>query len=177
MKKPNQRPERMAVLRTAIGPSLNGGQTKMSSFEIVHTMTDFYDGPRGGVADFRGRPHAYASLFEKSGVYSDTFLLMPIQEELFRLALEDWEIWLRWERAFYAGEATQETHPALPPDRARHDEISRLIGDRLAPKPELSQRARAEFRYPSEQLLEVCWFPREEEPNQLPEPMPHTRHG
>lgn len=149
----------------------------MSAFERVHTMTAFYDGPREGVADFRGRPHSYSSLFDESIGLSDTFLLMPIQEELLRLALEDWEIWLRWERAFHAGETTQETHPALPADRARHDELTRLIGDRLVPKPELSRRARAEFHYPSKQSLEVRWFPLEEEPNQPSHPMPLTRHG
>jgi len=138
-------------------------------------MTDFYDGPRGGVADFRGRPHAYASLFDESAGYSDTFLLMPIQEELLRLAQEDWQIWLRWERAFHAGEATQDTHPALPPDRARHKELSRLIGDRLVPKPELSLRARAEFRYPSKQVMEVSWQPCEEEPNQAAQTTPGLR--
>lgn len=147
----------------------------MNSFETVHTMTDFYDGPRGGVANFQGRPHAYASLFDESAGYSDTFLLMPIPEELFRLALEDWQIWLRWEHAFYAGEATQDSHPALPLDRAHHEELSRLIGDRLVPKPELSRRARAEFRYPSKQAMEVSWQPTEEEPNQTAHTTPVLR--
>jgi hypothetical protein len=31
------------------------------AFERVHTMTDYYDGPRGGIADFRGTPHLYES--------------------------------------------------------------------------------------------------------------------
>jgi len=28
-------------------------------YERVYTMTDYYDGPRKGIADFEGRPHLY----------------------------------------------------------------------------------------------------------------------
>jgi len=110
-------------------------------------MTDYYDGPRGGIADFEGRPHIYNSVLDdlRDG-YTDTFLLMPIEEDLFQLALEDWAIWCRWEDAFHTGKATPETHPALPQDRARHEELKRLIGDRLAANPALSVRAHGEFR-------------------------------
>ena len=30
-------------------------------YETVHTMTDYYDGPRGGIAEVNGRPHLYTS--------------------------------------------------------------------------------------------------------------------
>ena len=120
-------------------------------------MTDFYDGPRGGVADFEGRPHAYASQFVEAIGYTDTFLLMPIDAEVFRLAVEDWAIWCRWEKAYYEGKAAQETHPALPHERARHEELKRLIGDRLAPDPSIARRARAEFRSGVQGSLEVRW--------------------
>ena len=121
-------------------------------------MTAFYDGPRAGVADFEGRPHAYASLFDESVGYSDTFLLMPIDDDLFRLALENWGIWSRWESAFRAGDTPQDTHPALPSDRLRHEELARVIGTRLDPTPELSHRARAEFRLVSVGVgLQVRW--------------------
>ncbi len=130
----------------------------MSAFEKVHTMTAFYDGPRGGIADLEGRPHVYSSLFDESQGYADTFLLMPIQDSLFQLALEDWEIWCRWEKAFHAGTTTQWTHPALPADRARHEELERLIGDRLQPLEPMSRRALAEFRPTDNQGLEVRWI-------------------
>jgi hypothetical protein len=86
---------------------------------------------------------------------------MPIDEEVFRLALEDWAIWLRWERAFHAGRTPQVTHPALPQDRERHEELKRLIGDRLSPDRDKSSRARAEFRATPDQNLEVRWIPLE----------------
>jgi hypothetical protein len=75
-----------------------------NDFEAVHTVTDYYDSPRRGIADFHGRPHAYQSLWDNSeDDWSDAFLLQPIDDETFRLAMEDWEIWNRWKSAFDNG--------------------------------------------------------------------------
>jgi len=87
-------------------------------FERVHTLTDYYDGPRGGIAEFGGRPHVYTSQYADLRGGFDVYELRPVDDETFRLAIEDWQIWLRWEDAGLAGEATLETHPALPGDRA-----------------------------------------------------------
>lgn len=103
------------------------------SVEPVVTVTDFYDGPRGGVAMFLGRPHYYQSRFNDDDGYEDVFDLWPIDDETFDLAREDWAIWLRWEAAFKAGETTIETHPALPEDRERHEALKRLLEGRLPP--------------------------------------------
>ncbi|MEO8702073.1 MAG: hypothetical protein ABI867_18665 [Kofleriaceae bacterium] len=116
-------------------------------FERVYTMTDYYDGPRCGIADFDGRPHLYSSPFEEhQDAYSDLFELRAVDPETLALALEDWEIWLRWETAFHAGEVTTETHPALPADRQRHDELAPMLEARLAALPGPVVRARGEFR-------------------------------
>jgi hypothetical protein len=102
--------------------------------ERVHTVTDYYDGPRGGISDYLGRPHAYACIFDETAEeYSDQFLLMEIDQRTLALASEDWEIWLRWREAFDGKKATLETHPALPEDRARHEAIVAELGDRLKP--------------------------------------------
>jgi hypothetical protein len=101
-------------------------------WEPVWTMSDYYDGPRGGIASFRGVPHLYESRWndlEQGG--GSLFHLAPLEDDIFPLALEDWRIWLRWEAAFYAGLATMETHPALPADRARYEQLTRLLGDAL----------------------------------------------
>jgi hypothetical protein len=51
-------------------------------------MTDYYDGPRQGVADYRGRPHLYESQWSDiDSDQEDTFLLTPITAETFKLAL------------------------------------------------------------------------------------------
>ncbi|TMQ23470.1 MAG: hypothetical protein E6J90_10480 [Deltaproteobacteria bacterium] len=133
-------------------------------FERVFTMTDYYDGPRRGIANFDGRPHAYGSPFNHwEEQYADLYELRAVDEVTFRLALQDWEIWLRWEAAFHAGTATVDSHPALPSDRARHDEIAARLASRLAALPGPAFRARAAFRRSPEtstqRWLEVQWTP------------------
>jgi len=112
------------------------------SVESVITVTDFYDGPRGGIASFGGKPHIYQSRFnDMDDEYDDVFDLWELDDATFMLALEDWEIWLRWEEAFHAGQTAQDTHPALPQDRARHEELKTLLEGRLPPPtPPVTQR-------------------------------------
>ncbi len=82
---------------------------------------------------------------ESADDWSDTFLLRPVDEETFRLAIEDWAIWLRWEHAFHSGQTTQATHPALPDDRARHDELAAFLAPRLRIDPKHAIRVRGRF--------------------------------
>ena len=101
-------------------------------FEEVFTVTDYYDGPRGGIANYHGQPHLYECVFaEEKQDYSNLYRLTPVSQELFLLALEDWAIWERWERAFYAGEVNRDSHPALPAERDRHLDIQSLLNEQL----------------------------------------------
>ena len=115
-------------------------------FERVYTMTDYYEPPRAGIASFRGKPHAYSSPDHWKDGYEDLYELRPVDEETLRLALEDWEIWLRWDEAYKVGIATVESDPALANDRARHDEIEPVLAARLAALPGPATRARGKFR-------------------------------
>jgi|SRR5438067_10799486 hypothetical protein len=109
----------------------------MRPFERVHMLTDYYDGPRQGIADFNGAPHLYESFWDESQEeFSEVHELRPVDAETFRLALEDWDIWMRWEDAFYAGQTTIDTHPALPPDRERHLEIAAVLPSRFDAFPD-----------------------------------------
>jgi hypothetical protein len=61
--------------------------------------------------------------------------LLPLIEE--RQA-----IFLRWKRAFRAQNTTLDTHPALPEERARYEELSKTIGPiRVDAKRAVSVRA------------------------------------
>lgn len=120
----------------------------MSDYEAVYTITDWYDGARVGVADLNGQPHYYENHWnDGEDDWSDIYLLQQLDAETFALAMEDWEIWLRWERAFKNGEATQETHPALPEERQRHNELEKILAKRLVISPETCVKATAEFVY------------------------------
>ena len=130
------------------------------SWERVYTISDYYDGPRSGVADFHGKPHIYRCQFDSSeDAYTDRFWLMEIDQELFALIMEDWRIWLRWSAAFKANETTLDTHPALPGERARHVELQHAIGGRANAQPDSSAIQRARFRGGADwNDIEVEWF-------------------
>lgn len=100
--------------------------------ETVFTVTDYYDGPRRGIANYQGTPHFYECTFDLANdEYSDLYRLTPLDEQVFRLAMEDWEIWRRWELAFHKGKTNMGTHPSLPEDAARHEELEQFLGNAL----------------------------------------------
>lgn len=87
----------------------------------VHTIDDYYDGPKQGIADFEGKPHYYEREFdEERDEYSDVFRLTPIADSIFELAMEKSGIWWRWRNAFDSGKVMLDTHPALPEERSRY---------------------------------------------------------
>jgi hypothetical protein len=58
-------------------------------YERVYTVIDYYDGPRKGIADYRGKPHFYECIFDESkNDYTDSFLLAPVDPQSFQLAME-----------------------------------------------------------------------------------------
>lgn len=132
------------------------------TLDTLYTMTDYYDGPRKGVASYLGAPHLYESCWADIESESDVFLLTPIPDDVLALALEDWEIWLRWSAAHAAGATTAETHPALPPDRARHDELATLLKSSLTTDINTAFAAKAQFDFSQvdehdQRLMKVEW--------------------
>jgi hypothetical protein len=121
------------------------------NIDRVLTIHDYYDGPRLGVAELNGIPHIYEAEFDhNTDEYGDTYFLSPIDRELLAFVMEDWEIWCRWDKAQKRGEAISETHPALPHERARHEELEHLIGSRLKANPANRKRYRGSFSTPPE---------------------------
>jgi hypothetical protein len=114
-------------------------------YERVFTVSEYYDGPRKGVANFGGQPHFYDCCSDGDG-YTDLFLLTPLTIIQLELVLEDWAIWRKWELAFHSGEATMATHPALPADRARHEKLKSLLDHVLRTDAERSVIQTGSFR-------------------------------
>jgi hypothetical protein len=145
------------------------------TFERVYTVTEYYDGPRDGVADFLGAPHTYRSVYLDNAQWDtgeDRFELSPIAPDVLALALEDWAIWERFERAYRAGKLSEPVQEsdwgALPADAPRHAELRQILESALAIDPARRVLARGAFRVrepaPQSPLgvlspLEVCWEP------------------
>ncbi len=115
-------------------------------FEEVFIVTDYYDGPRQGIANYLGSPHFFDCVFsDEKQDYSNLDRLTHVTDPTFQLALEDWAIWTRWDHAFKAGQTSQKIHPALPEDAVRHAEIKSLLADHLKTDPVLCIVRTAKF--------------------------------
>ena len=125
---------------------LTTGCPKMPKGERVYTIFNYYDGPREGIADFQGKPHFYKCQFnEADDNWTDRFWLMEIDQALFELAREEYEIFLRWRAEFDRGAVKLDSHPALLADRSRFAELKAAIGNRLDLVRERSITKRARF--------------------------------
>lgn len=136
--------------------------------DLVHTVDHFWDVPRTGVADYRGEPHFYESAFDESADdYSDVYALTPIDADTLAMALEAFGIWQRWRTAFDTGLVGDDSHPALPNDRPRYDELQTSLRTRLKTDFSHAVRATASFLARDEastatgslRPLSVVWTP------------------
>ena len=100
--------------------------------EKVYTIEDYYDGPRGGIANFNGKPHVYECLFDDlDDEYSNGFKLMEISEETLQIALKSWNLWIKWDDKQNKTKEEMDSHPVLPEDRELYDKLSAEIKKRL----------------------------------------------
>lgn len=128
-----------------INKTMDTGDLK-PGYEAVFTVTDYYDGPRRGIANYKGKPHLYASIFDESkDEYTDLFWLTPIDTATFELAMEDWAIWQRWELAYHTGKTSLATHPALPVDAAQNKELKRKLEKALIINPQTAFKVAGKF--------------------------------
>lgn len=101
----------------------------------VHTITDYWDQPKRGIADYLGRPHVYERMFDDaSDDWSKRYWLKPIDKETFALAMEAWAIWLRW-LAIHPRGGGEGRHGVLPEDLPRREALDALLEPRLAIDP------------------------------------------
>src|SRR5579863_2362436 len=112
--------------------------------DTVYVVDLFHDRPIEGFANFEGSPHHFRCEFDHDAdEYSDVYCLTPISAATLQLVVERWQIWLRWNAAFRAGETSLDTHPALPNENARYDELKKAVCQALKDSETAVYRARA----------------------------------
>ena len=103
------------------------------TFQTVHTVVDYYDGPRSGVADFDGQPHYYRSVYLDTPQWNpdeDRFELSPVTPEVLAAACEADAIFKRWDamRQTMPGFTyTDDEFGALPEEHARYRELGMFL--------------------------------------------------
>jgi len=141
-------------------------QSKLLDSQEVHFVIDYWDGPREGVADYRGSPHYFRAVFdEKRDEWSDVFILTPLDQDTYRLLMESKQIWQRWQAAYDTGATTLDSHPALPDDANRSKELDEIIEPRIAIDPTTAIRRKGSFeaddrtKLSSHRKWRVRWLP------------------
>ena len=109
--------------------------------ERVFVENEWWDDPRAGIANINGRPHRFKSLFdEENDDYLGTFLVWPVDQQVLDLEVEQWRIFVEWNRLYEAGEVDTDSHPANGGRNARWDELEKLLqANRVAVPPEARQ--------------------------------------
>ena len=118
----------------------------------MYSVTEYWDGPREGVADYGGAPHIYRSVWrrEADDWDSDRYFLCPVTPEQAALAIEEWAIWKRFAEHYRGRSAPVperlEEWGALPEDLPRLRELRLLLAPILRLDPSRCIVARAAFR-------------------------------
>ncbi len=150
----------------------------IETFERVYTVTDYWDGPREGLADYGGAPHVYRSIWlrDREEWDDDRFFLCPVTAEEARLVLEDWAMWHRFaEHSVVARLPVPETQAdwgALPEDLHRHRELRLLLVPILALDRSRCIIAHAKFRLLGPPQVPGFILPRIEVQWRLADPQP-----
>jgi hypothetical protein len=109
-------------------------------WNIVHTIDDYYDGPRAGATEFEGKAYWYRSVYEDTGSWDpneDRFELTPISPEALSWDLELDAIFERWDNACKTGSVVWEvgdehSFGALPDEASRYRELKTKLDSYLA---------------------------------------------
>jgi len=116
------------------------------TFERVHTVWDYYDGSREGLADFNGKPHHYQSQWDEGADdWSPFFALTPVDSETLHLAMQQRTLWCTWEQAFHAAQVAQDSHPGYGVKNTRHDELEAILEARLPGEVSVTYTVRTQF--------------------------------
>ena len=124
--------------------------------ERVYAVWDYYDGIRSGIADYLGNPHHFEQDWSCSDWQEDfpTFQLKPITEAVFADAVEQSEIFCRWEEKFHRGEVPRDSHPRMPGQNAKYQELEERLQAAII---EIVPSARAKGKFSRASAASKTW--------------------
>ena len=135
---------------------------RLPEWEIVHTLDDWYDGPRAGAADYKGAAYWYRSIYLDSDDWNpdeDRFELTRLSADALAWEIELKAIFEAWNSARETGlvewaeDDGEISFGALPADRVRYHYLKEKLGVYLA-ETEPERLVIGRFKY---QPLRVRW--------------------
>jgi len=117
------------------------------TFEPVLMIWDIYDGPRTGLAQYKGQPHYFNCLWdEPNDNHSEIFSLSPVDDSFIHSATVQWKIYREWEFKFHTGLVELATHPDNRGINLEYDRLKDELNSRLKKLVELPNNFIPEFR-------------------------------
>ena len=123
-----------------------------ASYETVHIVEDWYDGPRNGYADYEQQPHFYRSLhldgdnYEHYNYDEDRFEMTPVSAQVLEWAIASHQLWVKWDEAHRTGTLPEGADVRiLPEDRVHYQKLCDRIKQHLDVCPEASFIVRGKF--------------------------------
>jgi hypothetical protein len=105
-------------------------------YEPVFTVLEYYDGPRKGIAGYRKTPHFFDCIINDKDEYSEKYLLTPVDDETYRLAMEASKILRKWEIRFHENKRANTTSRAYLLHTKKYRAINRVLEKRLVTIPQ-----------------------------------------
>jgi hypothetical protein len=120
----------------------------ITEWEPILTVHDYYDGPRSGIAQYRGQAHAYKCKWDEAlDDWGREYLLSPIDPNQLAAVCEDWQIWRRYQTQHANGTLqVDDQHPALAADWPRHAQLMEIVTQALEVSSIGAIRAIPDFR-------------------------------
>ena len=101
-------------------------------FEEVYTVWEYYDGPRTGIANFKGELHYFECGWDEAlDDYSEMYTLRSIDKEILPLVDELDQIWKDWVTRLHKGEVDAITHPGYKNHNPRFGQLSDLLDKKM----------------------------------------------
>jgi hypothetical protein len=98
----------------------------------VHTVFDFWDCPRSGIASFNGKFHKFECVFdEKNDEYSNIYRLKELCNETLILFNKEKELKKKWDNKIYKSNEDKASFPILPEDKDEYELIKNELEIKL----------------------------------------------
>ncbi|MFH9968967.1 hypothetical protein ACH4PR_48175 [Streptomyces mirabilis] len=115
-------------------------------FERVYVESEWYSGPRAGLADVDGKPHYFQGNDWNDADEADEYSVWPASFAVVELEREQWAIFARWNERREAGRVGPETHPGQGGIDARYDGLALLLAQ-YRQAPDDARRLVGEVRF------------------------------
>lgn len=101
-------------------------QEPAEDFQTVYFITDWWDGPKTGFADFNREIHCFERVFdyEKEDGFN-LYVMRPVSAEEYTLQVESYTLFLDW----FNNKDSIRPHPVSDAKHTRYQEIQQLLAE------------------------------------------------